>query len=329
MGRRAERQSAARLEIGELTTPERLQDLLTKTSRTFALNIPLLPEPTRCEVTVAYLLFRVADTLEDATQWSRAKKLQELDRFARVLRTSDVPAAGRLASSWAADPPIDHVGYLELLAELPLVMRITEGLAPDSRELVVKHTLRTADGMSTFLVRADETELRLRDVTELQAYCYAVAGIVGEMLTELFLKDRPQLRAAAPTLRELAPKFGEALQLVNILKDSAWDSDEGRHFLPVGADPAEVFALARTDLDQAARYVVCLDRSAAPRGFVAFTALPLLLALATIDRVEQQGPGSKITRSEVGEIIRRLDHALNQGTVATLFNRFERRGDPQ
>ncbi len=40
-----------------------LDTLLAETSRTFALAIPLLPEPTRHEVGVAYLLFRVADTL--------------------------------------------------------------------------------------------------------------------------------------------------------------------------------------------------------------------------------------------------------------------------
>ncbi len=64
---------------------ERLDDLLGKTSRTFALTIPLLPEPTRLEVTIAYLLFRVADTLEDAVHWSTARKLEELESFAALL----------------------------------------------------------------------------------------------------------------------------------------------------------------------------------------------------------------------------------------------------
>ena len=53
--------------IAAVSTPTLMDHLLEKTSRTFALTVPLLPEPTRCEVTVAYLLFRVADTLEDAT----------------------------------------------------------------------------------------------------------------------------------------------------------------------------------------------------------------------------------------------------------------------
>ena len=39
-----------------------LDDLLEKTSRTFALAIPLLPTPAREAVGLAYLLFRVADT---------------------------------------------------------------------------------------------------------------------------------------------------------------------------------------------------------------------------------------------------------------------------
>jgi len=52
-----------------------LDDLLEKTSRTFALSIPMLPEPTRRHVSIAYLLFRVADTFEDASLWPRARRL--------------------------------------------------------------------------------------------------------------------------------------------------------------------------------------------------------------------------------------------------------------
>jgi phytoene/squalene synthetase len=38
----------------------------------FALAIPLLPEPTRNRVGIAYLLFRIADTFEDAVLISSA-----------------------------------------------------------------------------------------------------------------------------------------------------------------------------------------------------------------------------------------------------------------
>jgi farnesyl-diphosphate farnesyltransferase len=308
--------------LGTVHTPDRMHDLLTKSSRTFALNIPLLPEPTRCEVTVAYLLFRVADTLEDSTSWSRQRKIDELRRFGAFLQQPDPSAADGLAADWQAEPPCDHQGYLELLAELPLVMEVHSGLAPASQKLIVDHTLRTIQGMSSFLERASGSELQLRDVKDLQDYCYAVAGIVGEMLTELFLQDDDALQPVAPILRGLAARFGEALQLVNILKDSTGDSDEGRHFLPAGRSSTEVFALARDDLGSAARYVICLAQAGAARGVVAFTALPLLLANATIDRVEQDGPGSKITRIEVAQIIEALNQALDEGSVPTMFERF-------
>jgi farnesyl-diphosphate farnesyltransferase len=313
---------ASQVAISPVRTPDRMHDLLTKSSRTFALNIPLLPEPTRCEVTVAYLLFRVADTLEDSTSWPRRRKIDEMERFASLLRGPDAQVARTLAADWQSDPPCDHDGYMELLAELPLVMEVHAGLAPRARLLIAEHTLRTIDGMASFLSRGDGSELQLRDIKDLQDYCYAVAGIVGEMLTELFLEGDQGLQPVAPILRGLAARFGEALQLVNILKDSSWDSDEGRHFLPTGVSTKEVFALARDDLDSAARYVTCLAQAGASRGVVAFNALPLLLAHATIDRVEQDGPGSKISRIEVAGIVEELNQALDDGSVPTLFDRF-------
>ena len=64
-----------------------LDVLLEKTSRTFALSIPMLPEPTRRHVALAYLLFRVADTFEDAAQWPRDRRLAALDDLTLMLET--------------------------------------------------------------------------------------------------------------------------------------------------------------------------------------------------------------------------------------------------
>jgi len=287
----------------------RLEQLLVKTSRTFALSIPQLPEPTRLEVTVAYLLFRVADTLEDATRWDSERQLAELQRFAAVLEQPVEDVARRLAQQWVDDPPLDNPDYLELLSELTAVLAAHEQLDAAARELVREHTLRTVDRMASFVRRT--RPLQLHNLGELQDYCYAVAGIVGEMLTELFLLGRPTLAPIAPELRSGAARFGEALQLVNILKDSAMDADEGRGYLPDGVDRSEVFVLARGDLDSAGHYVRTLQQAGAPRGVVAFTALPVLLAWRTLECVERRGPGAKLTRAEVAEIVHGLDTALD------------------
>jgi len=294
---------------------ERLQDLLVKTSRTFALAIPQLPQPTRREVTVAYLLFRIADTFEDASVlWDRPGRLAALEEFDHLLSEPSVERARRSVDKWTTDPPTDHAGYLELLGETPLVVAALLDLSPGARQAIVVHTRRTSRLMAEYVTQSDgEGVLRLRDIEDLRAYCYAVAGIVGEMLTDLFLLSGESVAASAGFLRERASAFGEGLQLVNILKDSASDAVEGRNFLPSSVDRDEVFALARTDLQAATEYARELQRAGAEAGVVAFTALPVELAWATLDRVEEAGPGSKITRERVLALYAQVHEAIREG----------------
>ena len=294
-----------------------LEQLLIATSRTFALAIPLLPEPTRRQVTIAYLLFRIADTFEDAARWPRARRIEALAAFERLLAAPDPRAIAATGGAWAAEVPCDQPGYRDLLAELPQVLEAFFDLSPPAVALIRDHTLRTARGMSGFVARTDDRgELRLRDLDDLRGYCYVVAGIVGELLTELFLLGHPDLAPGAAALRERSRAFGEGLQLVNILKDSASDAAEGRRYLPDTVPRAEVLALARTNLRAAADYVLTLQRLNAERGLLAFTALPVELAHATLDRVEAAGPGAKLTRPEVYTLVQRVHRALDRGEPA-------------
>jgi farnesyl-diphosphate farnesyltransferase len=294
-----------------------LEQLLIATSRTFALAIPLLPEPTRLEVTLSYLLFRVADTFEDAASWPRALRIEALAQFDALLETPDREEIAAISRRWAEEVPCEQLGYRDLLAGLPEVLDSFFALRPEAVALIRDHVLRTSRGMAGFVARTtDDGELRLRDVADLQAYCYVVAGIVGELLTELFLLGRPRLEPVAARLRERSRAFGEGLQLVNILKDSASDATQGRRYLPEGVDRAEVLSLARQDLLAAREYVLALQSAGAERGLVAFNALPVRLATASLDRVEQAGPGSKLTRPEVYAIVQRLNRALDHGEPA-------------
>ena len=304
--------------------------LLEKTSRTFALSIPLLPEPTRREVMIAYLLFRIADTFEDSPSWPRESRIQALEQFCELLQQADAPAdpgltsnwtaeARRLAAYWAAKTPVSDAGYRELLEDAPHALDDYAGLNAEARALVRRHTVRTALGMAGFVSDTDdEGRLQLQSLTDLRDYCYVVAGIVGEMLTELFLLGRPSLAEMGPFLRERSRAFGEGLQLVNILKDSATDIREGRAYIPAGVDRSEVFSVARRDLETAAQYTLALQGAGAEDGLVAFNALPVRLAWATLDRVERDGPGAKISREEVGEIVADLHQSLESKRPAVV-----------
>ena len=143
-----------------------------------------------------------------------------------------------------------------------------------------------------------------------------MAGSVGEKLTELYLLGRPKLAPIAAYLRERAATFGEALQLVNILKDSAVDAEEGRSYLPAAVPRGEVFALARGDLGVAGDFIHALQRNEAPRGIVEFCSLPVLLARASLDKIEAGGAGSKISRPQVFLLTQKLKRALDRGEPA-------------
>ncbi|HVV51636.1 MAG TPA: squalene/phytoene synthase family protein [Polyangia bacterium] len=279
-----------------------IDSLLQKTSRTFALTIPYLPQQTRDEVGIAYLLFRIIDTFEDAVLWPPALRLEALKAFVGLLER---PAAESraLAESWTREPPLVHAGYQELLAETPYVLAQYEALRPAAREILRTHVARSAEGMADFVRRIEPGgRLQLETIEDLRAYCYAVAGIVGEMLTELFLLGRPPLARVAGELRARAAEFGEGLQLVNILKDARPDAIEGRTFLPSRAPLAEVFVLARKDLAAAAAYVELLREGGAESGLVAFNAFISKLATANLQILRDQGLGAKLTRTTVLKI---------------------------
>ena len=66
--------------------------ILRGVSRSFALTIPQLPARLRTPVANAYLLCRIADTIEDESALSTAATLASLRRFVAVVRGKDEPA---------------------------------------------------------------------------------------------------------------------------------------------------------------------------------------------------------------------------------------------
>jgi len=294
-------------------------DLLLETSRTFALTIPLLPEPTRRATCLAYLLFRISDTFEDASTWTRDDRIAALRTWSDVLRDTGAwqSRARSLSAEWLAKSPSSHEGYLRLIGAIGEVLAAVEALTPPRRHIVVEHAIRSADGMADVLGRSDaDGFVRLLDLADLQSYCYIVAGIVGELLTSLFLHDSPILAGEAKALRAHERAFGEALQLVNILKDEAQDAKEGRVYLPGSVPRSAVIELARGDLARARRYVGALKAGGGPAGFFAFTSLSAELAEASLTRLEQDGPGAKVPRTDVMRMFVRYKLAASESVAA-------------
>ena len=295
------------------TTSHSIEELLQATSRTFALSIPLLPEPLCDEITLAYLVFRIADTIEDADHLGRDERCNSLTEFQDLLHDLLVAKSGDYTQteSWAErqGQVSDNDDYNLLVRDTPRVLRLVSELRTPATAAIHKHASRSVHGMRETLRRADaDGRLVLNSVDELRQYCYYVAGIVGEMITELFLVDHELSKAPADAseravLHENAAAFGEALQLVNILKDSGDDAICGRSYLPPNVPRDQIHDIANQSISSAERYVQSLRNVSAAPGMIAFCDAPLQLAKRTLQVVAEHGPGSKVPRDETMRLL--------------------------
>jgi len=85
-------------------------------------------------------------------------------------------------------------------------------------------------GMPSFERRTSTAGLA--DMREMDRYCYYVAGIVGQTLTDLFCDYSPRIAERREAMSELDVSFGQGLQMTNILKDFWEDRDRGACWLP-------------------------------------------------------------------------------------------------
>lgn len=212
--------------------------VLPSVSRTFALNIPMLPPPLDDAVTIVYLLCRIADTLEDEGAGDIEALRAALTEFNELCAlppgwfARSQRFAQRAAALLRTEAPEAEV---LVLLDLPTVL-IALSAMPRAVQL---HGARCLDQMTrgmAVMLRAEPTPpagpLPLRDLAETFEYCQYVAGTVGEMLTGLFAWHAPSIASARAALGPNVESFGRALQLTNVIKDIREDLDAGRCWLP-------------------------------------------------------------------------------------------------
>lgn len=203
--------------------------ILPGVSRTFALTIPALPDWLRVVVGNAYLLCRIADTVEDDPGLPVEEKRRFLRRFARVVEGREPAAAFAAELSARLSPGASHAER-DLVANTARVVRIVHTFEAPERAAIERCVRVMTEGMARF--QPEGGARGLETLSELDSYCYCVAGVVGEMLTELFCLRIAELAPRREELRRLALSFGEGLQMTNILKDVWEDHARGACWLP-------------------------------------------------------------------------------------------------
>ncbi|MDZ7828222.1 MAG: phytoene/squalene synthase family protein [Halofilum sp. (in: g-proteobacteria)] len=301
------------------------QQILPLVSRTFALTIPQLPAELASVVANAYLLCRIADTIEDDPELSSESKSRAHERFLAALESGGEAAAfGPDVASALSERTLS--AERRLVERVDRVVAVTHGLRPLQRDALVDCVRVMCRGMGAY--QRNASLAGLADLEALDGYCYYVAGVVGEMLTELFLDHCHAVEPHRERLMALAPSFGEGLQLTNILKDLWDDRARGACWMPrdlfarhgidverleaaqgtpaFGAALNELVALAHGHLRNALEYTLLIPRSeAGVRRFCLWAIGMAVLTLKRIHRNPAYGSGGevKIPRSRVRMVV--------------------------
>jgi farnesyl-diphosphate farnesyltransferase len=323
--------------------------ILPAVSRTFSISIRLLPGELGRSVLCAYLLCRIADTVEDDRSLPAPVKARLLEQ---MLASFDSEAQSvefqTVASSLTGDP-----AHVELVQHSDDVFALWRDLPAASREHVRRWVAEMAKGMRK-IVLEHPSGVRIQTLDQYREYCYYVAGTVGYMLTDLWHEHSRAVTASVyEILKKDARAFGEALQTVNILKDVAVDAEkENSVYVPEELlrargsshatilDPAyetanhaaitSLITLAWKSLDDARDYLLHIPRRAVAVRL--FCILPLVFAYATLRELTgsramlRRGGNVKISRREVRAlIVAGMIAAPTNTGVAWLVGRVRRR----
>jgi len=201
-----------------------LRDLLRAASRTFAIGIEQLPGVLCDAGTVAYLLLRVSDYLEDNEDMPPQKKIELLNLWADVLsKKADVnDLTNRILDADTSNPDAvvaQHAAnILDQLASLPV----------EVRDIIVDHVINSTYGMARWVERGPQ----VRDEADMDDYMFEVAGRVGYLLTHLFAWYSRSIRQKKDLLLPLSREFGLALQTVNVIRGLRKDYERGWVYIP-------------------------------------------------------------------------------------------------
>jgi farnesyl-diphosphate farnesyltransferase len=282
-------------------------EMLPQVSRTFAPTIRMLPPGLKTVVNVAYLLCRIADTVEDSEELNIDQKRNLLSNYIDIFKTQNSDCLKTFISQISALPV--KCADDELAHNLPRVMNVFETFSPVFQKHIGLWVVEMTVGMRKYAQATLRKKFSfLNTMSDLDEYMYYVAGTVGYLLTELFSFYSNRITPALRTrLNLLAESFGKGLQMVNIIRDMTSDLKRGQSYIPEellekykldrksifekhNADKAqklfnELIQDAVKHLDQAIDYILLIPKE--EKGIRLFCMLPVFWAMRTLQKIQE------------------------------------------
>ncbi len=211
---------------------EYCSQMLTQVSRTFAPTIRMLPKRLYLPVTVAYLLCRIADTVEDETSILAEEKERLLISYADIFIQGESINKETFLKGVAIIP--DHNPDVALAKNLERVLNVYHTFHPEVQKMIATWVVEMTLGMKKYAQSSAKRKKQfLRSMKELDEYMYYVAGTVGHLLTSLFTYFSNKITPAiSKNMEVFSESFGKGLQMVNIIRDMAGDLKRGQSYIP-------------------------------------------------------------------------------------------------
>jgi farnesyl-diphosphate farnesyltransferase len=221
-------------------SPELLGELLQDVSRSFYLTLRVLPSAVRRQIGLAYLLARTTDTIADTELVPVAQRLEALrllaariqGQLAEPLDFSEIALAQSTTGASAGGSRAERI----LLQRVEEAISLLSTFEARDQQQIREVLLTITSGQETDLLRfgtRNAEVLALKTDSELDDYTYRVAGCVGEFWTQICSAHLfPQAKIDFKTFLANGIRFGQGLQLVNILRDLPSDLRQGRCYIP-------------------------------------------------------------------------------------------------
>lgn len=292
------------------------QNYLDQVSRSFSFCIAQLKTPLKHQIGLSYLLFRILDTIEDAPWSTSSDKIFFFNLFEKNL-LNVVSDEENLAWSQKFSSEIPQ-HEKNLLQVAPLLFFDFHQLGTSEKVSLHQALLTMQKGMLYFSeVHTQNKVLKIHSIQELNQYCFFVAGIIGELLTDLVAYSSQTLFNKPVYLNSY--KFGLFLQKINILKDQLDDEKEGRYLVP---DRQLVLKSLKADARGALNYLLNIPLK--HREYRLFCAWSLFLGLSSLSFIEKSWllkVFSKIPRLVTEQLLKQVESIIDDNMqIQKLFD---------
>lgn len=206
---------------------------LEKVSRTFSIPIQMLDKNDSIYTCTGYLMCRISDTIEDSPLLSLEQKRELFQEYRNVINKpydNNINHFTNLSSRYIPDSPVEPKSHWDLLLNLDKVIEVYNSFDEQIQNALYNPVMEMINGMEDFCIKYNG-HMRIKTFSELEEYCYYVAGTVGNMLTNINLMQHDIDNE--DELYNDARQYGLMLQLVNISKDVYDDyNSENNIYIP-------------------------------------------------------------------------------------------------